>query len=79
MKREEGRVKSEEGRVKREEGRGKRKSVEPPQNAASYQSQNFAEKRLYGVGNRAASGTTAPTPGRPYRLFIARRLVPVPQ
>ena len=55
--------------MKREEGRGKRKSVEPPRNAASYQSQNFAEKRLYGVGNRAASGTTAPTQVRRYRAL----------
>jgi hypothetical protein len=37
-------------------------------------------KRDYtGLEAGAASGTTAPTPGRPYRAFHFSRVLPVPQ
>src|SRR5215467_4038653 len=54
-------------------------SVEPARNAAGYESQKLPGKETIRRGKpRAASGTTAPTPGRPYRAFHFSRVVPVP-
>src|SRR5215467_2376390 len=54
-------------------------SVEPARNAAGYESQKTPRKRDYTVWETgAASGTTAPTPGRPYSAFHFSRVVPVP-
>ena len=47
-----------------------------PDRGAVARSRNSAEERGRETGT--ASGTTAPTPGRPYRAFHFSRVVPVP-